>query len=338
VASGWFRAIGSDTGGSVRIPAALCGITGLKTTYGLISLHGAVPLSSTLDSIGPLAHTVDDVALLTAAMAGPDPHDTATLGLPPIAWQEALARAPDLRGMRIACLAREQFPGYIEPDVVRVRDEAIAVLRSLGADLAEVRVPIDFDDVAARLGKVLAAEAYAFHRAYIEDEALDIDPWVRKRTLGGKAISAADYLGDLAAMRRRGRSSPRGCTGTTRCSRQRYRSRPCRCRWSTKGRRRWPPSRGASTISARADCRYLRGFRPRACRSACRSSAPRAPKPRWCASGAPFKARLIGIGNGRRCESTEHTLTCGQGFSLARFPVRLKPDPQERRTTAATVS
>ncbi len=66
-------AIGSDTGGSIRIPAALCGITGLKPTYGRVSLYGAVPLSGTLDSIGPLARTVEDAALLTAAMSGPDP-------------------------------------------------------------------------------------------------------------------------------------------------------------------------------------------------------------------------------------------------------------------------
>jgi len=65
-------AIGSDTGGSIRIPASLCGLTGLKSTYGLISLHGAVPLSTTLDSLGPLTHTVEDAAMLTAAMAGPD--------------------------------------------------------------------------------------------------------------------------------------------------------------------------------------------------------------------------------------------------------------------------
>src|SRR5262249_27670476 len=70
-------AIGSDTGGSIRIPAALCGLTGLKPTYGLVSLAGVVPLATTLDSLGPLTHTVEDSALLTAAMAGADPRDEA---------------------------------------------------------------------------------------------------------------------------------------------------------------------------------------------------------------------------------------------------------------------
>ncbi len=94
-------AIGSDTGGSIRIPAALCGLTGLKTTYGLVSLHGAVPLSTTLDSIGPLTHTVDDAALLTAAMAGPDPRDPATLAAPRFDVEAALAA--DRRRSRHAC-------------------------------------------------------------------------------------------------------------------------------------------------------------------------------------------------------------------------------------------
>ena len=194
-------AIGSDTGGSVRIPSALCGLTGLKTTYGLVSLHGAVPLSTTLDTIGPIGHTVEDVALLTAAIAGPDPHDPATLGAPRVDFGDALALAPDVRGMRIACLASEQFPAYIDDEVVRARHAAIDVLRALGAEVEEVRAPIDFDDIAARVGKLIAAEAYAFHRGYIEDATLPIDPWVRKRVLGGKVISAADYIGDLAAMR-----------------------------------------------------------------------------------------------------------------------------------------
>ena len=195
-------AIGSDTGGSVRIPSALCGLTGLKTTYGLISLYGAVPLSTTLDTIGPIAHTVDDVALLTAAMAGPDPRDPATLGAPPTDLRSALLRSPDVRGMRIACLASEQFPGFIESDVVRARHQAIDVLRGLGADVEEVRAPIDFEEIATRLGRLLAAEAYAYHRGHIEDMSEPIDPWVRKRVLGGKAISAADYIGELSSMRR----------------------------------------------------------------------------------------------------------------------------------------
>ncbi len=194
-------AIGSDTGGSVRIPSALCGLTGLKTTYGLVSLYGAIPLSTTLDTIGPLAHTVEDVALLTAAMAGPDPADRATLAAPHVDFRAVLARAPDVRGLSIACLAPEQFPAYVEDDVVRARHEAIDVLRTLGAQVADVRAPIDFDDIAARVGKLLAAEAYAYHRAYIEDAALPIDPWVRTRTLSGKGIAAADFLADLAAMR-----------------------------------------------------------------------------------------------------------------------------------------
>ena len=103
-------AIGSDTGGSIRIPAALCGITGLKPTYGRVSLYGAVPLSGTLDSIGPLARTVEDCGLLTAAMAGADPRDPATLSSPRGDLEAALAGDPDVRGVRITALAPEAFP------------------------------------------------------------------------------------------------------------------------------------------------------------------------------------------------------------------------------------
>ena len=194
-------AIGSDTGGSIRMPAALCGLTGLKPTYGLVSLHGAVPLSDVLDSVGPLAHTADDVALLTAAMAGPDAHDPATRAAPAVDFTAALADARDLAGVRISALAADQFPDFIDADVVRARDEAIAVLRACGAVVEELRAPINFADVAARLGRMLATTAYAVHRAYIEDPAVPLDPWVRKRALGGKGVSAADYLDELAAMR-----------------------------------------------------------------------------------------------------------------------------------------
>ena len=195
-------AIGSDTGGSVRIPASLCGLTGLKTTYGLISLAGAVPLSTTLDSIGPLARSVDDVALLTAAMAGPDPRDPGTRDAPRIDFTAALAAEPDLRGLRITCLAPEQMAAGTNVDVLRITGDAVATLRDLGAVVEEARFPLDFAELMARNGRLIAAEAYAVHRAYIEDTALPIDPWVRSRTLSGKAIGAADYIDELAARRR----------------------------------------------------------------------------------------------------------------------------------------
>jgi aspartyl-tRNA(Asn)/glutamyl-tRNA(Gln) amidotransferase subunit A len=195
-------AIGSDTGGSIRIPAALCGLTGLKPTYGLVSLHGAVPLSTLFDSVGPLAHDVADVALLTDAMSGPDPLDPATLLAPRVDCAAALAGASDVRGLRITALAPEQFPAYLQADVRRCRDEAVAMFRDLGAVVEEMRVPFDFDAYAASLGMLLAAEAYSYHRAYAEDESVPIDPWVRKRILGGKTITAADYLNAVTAVRR----------------------------------------------------------------------------------------------------------------------------------------
>ncbi|MEP6997392.1 MAG: amidase [Betaproteobacteria bacterium] len=195
-------AVGSDTGGSIRIPAALCGLTGLKPTYGTISLAGVVPLATTLDSLGPLTHTVEDAALLTVAMAGPDARDAATLAVPRLDLAAVLAGAPDARRLRITALPAEQLPPDTLPDVARALQQAIAVLREHGALVDEVRVPIDFEDLMVRNGRIIAAEAWALHREYIEDPKLPIDAWVRKRTVGGKAISAADYIEEIARRKR----------------------------------------------------------------------------------------------------------------------------------------
>jgi aspartyl-tRNA(Asn)/glutamyl-tRNA(Gln) amidotransferase subunit A len=197
-------AIGSDTGGSIRIPAALCGLTGFKPTYGVISLAGVFPLATTLDSVGPLSRSVDDAALLLAAMAGPDPRDVASLAAPRIDFEAALASEPDLHGMRITALPIEQFTWPVDAAVLAAREAAIATLTSLGAKIDQARPPFDLDDVMVRNGRIIATEAYAWHRRYIADEALEIDPWVRRRTLGGKDISAADYLEELAARKRIG--------------------------------------------------------------------------------------------------------------------------------------
>jgi aspartyl-tRNA(Asn)/glutamyl-tRNA(Gln) amidotransferase subunit A len=195
-------AIGSDTGGSIRIPSALCSLTGLKPTYGLVSLDGAVPLSPTLDSVGPLAHTIEDVARLTSAIAGPDPRDPTTQNVPRVDFEAALASPPDIRGMRITALAPEHFPSYTMPDVVRAYEAAIIVLRDRGATIDNAPLPLDFDDAMVRNGRIIAAEAYRHHRAYIEDERLEIDPWVRKRVLGGKAIGEREHDDELARRQR----------------------------------------------------------------------------------------------------------------------------------------
>ena len=190
-------AIGSDTGGSIRIPAALTNLTGLKPTYGIISLAGVVPLSRTLDSLGPLTRTVDDAALLMMAMMGHDADDARTWHRPEVDFAGANAAGVDLRGCRIAALPVDQIPAWTLPDVLRIRNETIAVLRDCGATVEEAEPPVDFEELMLRNGRLIAAEAYAFHRGKIEDEALPLDPWVRQRLLSGQAISAADYIDEL---------------------------------------------------------------------------------------------------------------------------------------------
>jgi aspartyl-tRNA(Asn)/glutamyl-tRNA(Gln) amidotransferase subunit A len=193
-------AIGSDTGGSIRIPSALCGLTGLKPTYGIVSLYGAVPLSATLDSIGPLARSVDDAALLVAAMAGPDPHDPATLKAPAVDFGEPSASSRNLAGVRISVLAPDRLRSSTLPAIVEATSAASDVLRNLGGAVTIEDIPIDFDQVAEANGRIIAAEAWALHRAYIEDETLDIDPWVRRRVIAGKAVTA-DHYRDLLSAR-----------------------------------------------------------------------------------------------------------------------------------------
>jgi aspartyl-tRNA(Asn)/glutamyl-tRNA(Gln) amidotransferase subunit A len=189
-------AIGSDTGGSVRAPAAFNGLTGLKTTHGLISLYGTIPLSASLDTIGPITHSALDAALLLQALAGPDPRDPNTHNRP--AYQHDLSQPATVANWRIAVLKPEQYPWPVEPEIQAATDEAIKVFAALGATVELVDLPFDFNQMMVNIGALIAAEAHHFHAATVHDAAQPFGPWVRKRILGGQAIDATRYLTILA--------------------------------------------------------------------------------------------------------------------------------------------
>ena len=184
-------AIGSDTGGSVRLPSSFCGVTGLKVTVGRISTYGILPLSPSLDTPGPMARSVADAALLYGLLQGPDPRDPKTLACPSGAPLSELRRG--VRGLRLARMPEEERAG-VAPEVIAAYDEALRELERLGAELVTVRLPCGFGDLAAANGRIMSAEAYALLADIVDDERLDLDPDVRPRIQAGRAISSRDYL------------------------------------------------------------------------------------------------------------------------------------------------
>ena len=180
-------AIGSDTGGSVRIPSALCGLAGFKPTQRRVPTEGALPLSTSLDSIGPLAASVRCCVLTDAVLAGQPP-------VPPP------ARA--LRDARLAVPDTVVLDG-LEPPVAAAFEAALARLSAAGACIRHIAVP-EFDELGrlhAR-GTLAGAEAWAWHRHLLARRAAEYDPRVGLRLQGGAQMSAADYIDLLAARRR----------------------------------------------------------------------------------------------------------------------------------------
>jgi aspartyl-tRNA(Asn)/glutamyl-tRNA(Gln) amidotransferase subunit A len=184
-------AIGSDTGGSVRAPAAFNGLTGLKTTSGLISLHGTLALAPSLDTIGPMTRTAEDAGLLTAAVAGPDWRDPTTLGRAPFRFAAGGTRPG--YPWRVALLAPDAYPWPVDEAVQSALDDVVRVLRSLGARVDIVTLPFDFADLMRRVGIMIAVEAYHQHAGHIQTPDPAIGPWVRKRILAGGAQDAYAY-------------------------------------------------------------------------------------------------------------------------------------------------
>jgi len=196
-------AIGTDTGGSVRIPAAWCGIVGLKVTAGRISTHGVLPLSSTLDTPGPLARSVEDAALIFRALNGPDPRDPQTLAWTPVDPMPTLRRGAG--GLRLAVMPDAERAG-VDKEVLAAYDTAVETLATLGAQIVRCELPHRFSDYAAATGRIIGAEGYRFVGHLVDDESLPVDPHVRPRIQIGRGLSARDYLLALAEREDRRRT------------------------------------------------------------------------------------------------------------------------------------
>ena len=192
-----FAALGSDTGGSIRMPAHFCGVTGLKTTVGRISRAGAMPLSQSLDTVGPLARTVEDCALLLGLMAGADPSDPTAVGgdVP----DYVATTGGSLKSLKIGVPAAF-YVDDLDADTARILDETVATLKREGAQVVAVELP-EQRQLTAACQFVLAVEAAAFHKRWLIERPQDYGPQVLMRLQNGLAMPAVSYL---EAMRWRG--------------------------------------------------------------------------------------------------------------------------------------
>ena len=188
-------AIGSDTGGSVRIPSAWNGLTGLKVTFGRVSCHGVLPLAHTLDTPGPMCRTVEDAADLYQLIRGPDPLDPATLNLPDGDSRTGIDRGIDrgVAGMRLARMPEHEREG-VDAEMLSAYDEALAVLSDLGAAVVDVELPRRFVPMGDLVGRIIAAEGHVWVGEYIDDDTLPVDDDVRPRIRPGGNMSAGEYI------------------------------------------------------------------------------------------------------------------------------------------------
>lgn len=183
-------AIGTDTGGSVRIPSAWCGLTGLKTTIGRISAAGVLPLAPTLDTPGPMARSVEDAACLYALLQGPDAADPPTLRRAPDDPLPALRRG--VAGLRLGLLPEAERAG-LDAEVLAAYDAAVETLAAAGARTAPLALPQPTSRYGALVGRLIGAEGYALLGDLVDDPALPLDDDVRPRIQLGRGVSAADY-------------------------------------------------------------------------------------------------------------------------------------------------
>jgi aspartyl-tRNA(Asn)/glutamyl-tRNA(Gln) amidotransferase subunit A len=195
-----YGALGSDTAGSVRLPASHCGVAGLKPTYGLVSIRGVIPLSWSLDHVGPIARTVADTAALLQVIAGYDERDTTSEEMKIPDYEKDLqAKASSLR----IGVPREFFFADLDPEIDAAMKGALSVLAKLTAGIRDVSLPAG--NMETLRDVVRAAEAYAYHREYITKTPELYQPLTRQRIQAGANVTTPAYIQgrrDLAQVRR----------------------------------------------------------------------------------------------------------------------------------------
>ena len=182
--------LGSDSGGSIRTPAAVCGVVGLKPTYGRVSRYGAIPLAWSLDHVGPLTKSVEDAAIMLAAIAGPDPKDPSASSRPLPDYRQEMRGS--IRGLRLG-VPRQYFFEHVDPEIQKLVSAAIHQLESMGATLVEVDIP-DLENCSAMEAHITLAESTSYHEPYLKKQADDYGPGVRTNLEAGRYLLATDYV------------------------------------------------------------------------------------------------------------------------------------------------
>ena len=189
-----FGAIGTDTGGSIREPAAFCGIVGLKPTYGRVSTRGVFPLSWSLDHVGPLCRNVKDAALMLEVIAGYDGRDATCVDWPTEQYAKALSVKTDFR----IGLVRQPFFADLDADIELAINEAIEVIRRMSHMSSQV-IEVDLPSVPTA---VQAPEVYAIHKDYYANSPELYRPWMRERLAQAAAADTSAYVADRFALER----------------------------------------------------------------------------------------------------------------------------------------
>jgi aspartyl-tRNA(Asn)/glutamyl-tRNA(Gln) amidotransferase subunit A len=179
-----YGAIGTDTAGSIRLPAACCGITGLKPTYGLVSARGVIPLSWLLDHVGPMARTAADTALILQAIAAYDPQDIGSQKFPPVYYPSAIEEKTAALRLGVA----SDYWNEVDGEIGSVVDSAMTVVAKITAGVQEVELSTDTDRTVVR------CEAYAYQQKYLPQHEKDYDPETLRRIRSGADVTAPQYI------------------------------------------------------------------------------------------------------------------------------------------------